>query len=210
MISIYTGFIRTTTIFRQRAGLIFAGQAEYSEWQYKYLSMALLSQVWLKWSSFCRDVIISSCAGTTRRSGALVTSRGMENSWQRIAYEINKRNQTTRPIGNRIHFKRHEPTWGDVVVLLQALPILSPSNVNELITGFGMPFNGPKHIQCVRNSCYHTNDETVNAVRNIMHYYTGTRMQHPIDLIWWNDNTGVNAIYSWLDELEEISDIVTR
>lgn len=206
----YIAFIRATTIFRQRAESIFAKKLDYSEWQYNYLSMALLSQVWLKWCLFCRNVVILSCAGTESRTGTRIAPRAMDNSWQRIAYEIKNRNKPIRPIGQIIQFKRHEPTWGDIDVILQSLPIIVPNNRISLQTGFGMPLNGPKHIQYVRNSCYHTNDEAVKDVRNIMHYYIGAKIKHPIDLMWLKDRTGVNAIYSWIDDLENISDIVTK
>lgn len=209
MRSIYETFIKAAYIFRDRADILSAERAKYTECQFKYLSMALLSQVWLKWCCFCRDVIITSCNGVTTRSHTFIRPRMGDNSWQRIAYEIKNRNRGISP-GRTIRFRSQEPTWGDVTVLVDALPILSPANAHNLVTGFGLSLNGPKHIQCVRNSCYHTNVEAVDEVKSILHHYTGTVFKHPIDLIWWYDTTGVNAIYSWLDDLEDISDIVTK
>ena len=54
--------------------------------------------------------------------------------------------------GNIVNYRRQEPTWGDQDVLLTVIPVLSPNNAQNLLTGFGLSAYGPKHIQIVRNA----------------------------------------------------------
>jgi hypothetical protein len=160
---------------------------------------------------FCRSVIFKSCNGTKTRIGNYVPPRSRLNSWQRISYEARQaaRGQTCRSSGT-INFLRNEPTWGDQSVLLSAIPALSPHNQQNLMTGFGLSLNAPKHLQIVRNACFHINNETMSEVRQLMVFYIGTNLSHPVDIMWWLEpSSQSDAFFVWLEELEIIANQVT-
>lgn len=105
-------------------------------------------------------------------------ARPGDNTWQRIAYEAKQ-----SVLGNRIHptrtitYHRQEPTWGDQASLITIVNTLQPNNANTLITAFGLPLQGGKHLQIVRNACFHKNEETLSSVKSISIYYdTLTRL----------------------------------
>ena len=212
MISIYRDFLKKHNSFRERIETIYLWPTDRPDWEFKYLSLSLLSAVWQNWCRFCRSVIMLSCTGTVTRSGRVVRPRIGTNTWMRISYEAKQANY-----GNTIHpyralnFMRQEPTWGDQNLLLRAIPVLSPCNARSLTMGFGISTYAPRHIQIVRNACFHINHESVSEVRNILTYYIGRGLCHPIDIMWWIEpSSKADAILFWLDELEIIADLVTR
>jgi len=170
VISIYNKFLKRSYLFRERAELIYVWPTQRPEWEFRYLSSALLFDIWQVWCGFCRAIIIKSCAGTKTRTGKIIPARTAINSWRRIAYEAlkafrsNPANSTST-----IRFKRHEPTWGDINVLLKAIPALSPANSTTLITGFGLSLLAPKHMQAVRNACAHIDSESMDEIRTNVH-----------------------------------------
>jgi hypothetical protein len=211
MISIYRKFFNKIIKFRERAESIYAWPSTNPHWEFNYLSFSLLSDIWQNWCKFCREVILKSCIGTKTRSGTIIQPRTSLNSWQRIAYEVNQASRG-RAIDrtSTITFMRHEPTWGDIDLLLAAIPRLSLSNTNNLLTGFGLSLIAPRHIQVVRNACAHINSESMQQVQSLMVNYIGTDLKNPIDLMWWLEPvTKTDAIFFWLDELEIIVDYIT-
>ena len=211
MISTHKNLLKKHIFFRKRAETIYEWPTSRPDWEFKYLSKSLLSDVWQNWCLFCRAIIIKSCSGTETRSGITLSPRTGLNSWQRISYEAKQAFQ-----GNNIHpsrklnFLRHEPTWGNQGVLIRAIPVLAPQNARALMTGFGLSLNAPKHLQTVRNACFHINHETMSEVKRIMTFYIGRRLSHPTDLMWWIEpSSQADAIFHWLEEFEIIAEQVT-
>jgi len=211
MISTHRRFFKKNLRLRERAEYIYAWPSSNPEWEFKYLSFSLLSDIWQNWCTFCREVILKSCVGANSRSGTIIYPRSRINSWQRIAYETKQASKgRTIDATSTVTFRRHEPTWGDINLLLTAIPRLSISNANNLLTGFGLSLYAPRHIQIIRNACVHTDSESMQEVRNLMIYYIGTGLKNPIDLMWWLESvTKTDAIFFWLEELEIIADYVT-
>ncbi|OCW96946.1 hypothetical protein [Alishewanella sp. HH-ZS] len=205
----YKSFIKKSTKFKQRADLILNHRSEL--WMIQYLNISLLSDLWQAWCSFSREVILSSCNGTTTRSGARVPPIAGDKSWQRLGYVVQqaKRGNPIKP-SKTIAFLREEPTWGDQNVLISAVNTLMPSNMTTLLMGFGQPTKAIPHIQTVRNATAHLNSETIANVKQLLPFYLGHGFSHPIDIMWMQDpNARTEAIYYWLDELQLIADIVT-
>lgn len=212
MKSTHRDLLKKHACFRKRAEAIYAWPTSHPDWEFKYLSTSLLSDVWQNWCLFCRTIIMKSCMGTQTRSGANIPPRAGLSSWQRISYEAKQATQ-----GNTIHpsrtiiFMRHEPTWGDQSVLLRAIPSLAPHNASALITGFGLSLYAPKHLQGVRNACFHINSETMSEVRRLVAFYVGRGLSHPSDIMWWLEpSSKADAIFFWLEEFEIIADQVTQ
>lgn len=211
MITVYKKFIRRSSILRGRAEQIYAHVSTISQWEFRYLSTTLLLENWQNWCDFCREVVILSCSGTITRGGTVVGQRVSINTWNRIAYEANQaqRGQPAK-LGKMTNYRRHEPTWGDQNVLLTIIPALSPNNAPNLMAGFGLSVYGPKHIQVIRNATAHLNPESMSEVRKLLPYYSGKRLSHPTELMWWTEpRTNSDAIFFWIDELELIASQVT-
>jgi len=129
-----------------------------------------------------------------------------------VAYEAKRyaKGKSITPTG-RINYRRHEPTWGDVSFLLNAIPGLNTSNMTELMLGFGVSLAGPEHLQIVRNACAHIDKESMADVRSISSYYVGKSLKHPVEIIWWlAPSNKTDAIFTWLDDLEIIANLVTE
>lgn len=196
---------------RARAESVYVWPPDRPDWEFKYLSTALISAVWQLWCDFCRSIVLRSCAGSETKSGVRIPPRTGDNSWQRVAYEAGQaaRGRPIQP-ASTIRFRRHEPTWGDQNLLLRVIPVLSPANGNTLLTGFGLSLSAPRHIQKVRNACAHLDSESIADVRRLTVHYTGAGLSHPADLLWWIEPASrTDAIFVWLDELKIIADVVT-
>lgn len=212
MKSIHRDLLKKHTHFRKRAEAIYLWPTKHPDWEFKYLSTCLLSDIWQNWCSFCRSIIMKSCMGATTRSGLTIPPRTGVNSGQRISYETKqaihgKAIQPTRTI----NFMRHEPTWGNQSALLKAIPILAPNNAGALMTGFGLSLYAPEHLQTVRNACFHINAESMSKVKRLVPFYVGKGLAHPTDLMWWLEPTSkADAIFFWLEEFEIMADQVTQ
>lgn len=207
----YRDLLKKHANLRKRAESIYTWPAIQPDWEFKYLSTSLLSDVWQNWCLFCRTIIMKSCMGTQTRAGINIPPRRGLNSWQRISYEANQalRGHTVHP-SRTINFMRHEPTWGDQSALLRIISALTPQNQGDLLTGFGLSLYAPRHLQIVRNACFHINSETMSEVRRLVAFYIGTGLSHPTDIMWWLEpSSRANAIFSWLEELEIMADQVT-
>ena len=211
MIAAYKHFIKKNSSLRKRAEQVYMWPNDRPNWEFRYLSFSIISEIWQNWGSFCRSTILVSCNGTRTRTGTLIPKRPGMNSWQRIAYEALQaaRHRPVNP-GRIISFRRHEPTWGDQNVLVRAIPVLSPANSADLLAAFGLPFYAPKHLQTVRNACAHMDAETMSEVRRLALYYSGHSLSHPTDILWWIEpNSRTDALFVWLDELEIMASSAT-
>lgn len=198
-------------VLRGRAEVIYGWPNTHPYWEFKYLSINLVSDIWNCWCDFCRNVIITSCRGTLTRSGKVIAERKSDNSWQKIGYDASQvlRKKSIVP-GKMLTFRRHEPTWGDVSSLVQIVNKISISNSPQLLSAFGMSLRGPKHIQTVRNACAYIDIESIDEVNKISIYYLGPRISHPFELIWSLDpSTKSDAIFTWISDLEIICEQVT-
>jgi hypothetical protein len=102
---------------------------------------------------------------------------------------------------------RQQPTWGDVNVLVSAIPRLGIHNDSTLLSAFGSSLYGPIHLQKVRNACAHINSETMNDLRSLAAYYVSRQLNHPTEVMWWSEPiTRTDAIYIWMEDLESIAD----
>lgn len=211
LVSVYRNFLLNMFRLRGKAETIYNIPVSHEDWRFRYASMSLISETWQAWCRFCHDVVLESCRGTQLRDGTSVPPRRADNSRLRVAYEISEyaRNNTPHP-HRRFTYLSQEPTWGDVNILLRALPRLGISNRVQLITAFGISTQAPTHLQIVRNACYHMNSETIHRVRSIQPFYIGTVSHHPCELIWClESNSRADAIYFWFDEMETISNLAT-
>lgn len=157
--------------------------------------------------------MLLSCQGTIDLSGRRVLKRlSADNTWERVSHEVKSYGQNKTPNRNKkITYHRHEPTWGDVNLLLKALPRLNLGNSTSLLAGFGMALKGPRHLQIIRNACVHLDEESMKEVKRISTFYKGKELKHPVDLIWWTDSAvSTDVIYSWIDDLENIALVVTK
>ncbi|MEZ4660787.1 MAG: hypothetical protein R2911_24815 [Caldilineaceae bacterium] len=131
-----------------------------------------------------------------------------DNSWQRLGYEAAQaaRSQSYQARLRTIATMRHEPTWGDQDKILDIIQQIRPDNHASLLTAFGLPVYGPKHLQIVRNACAHKHRETLSDVNRLLLDYSVTSIRSPTDIIWGIDNlTNQCAIYQWIDDLQLIA-----
>ena len=207
----YRRFLNNTHRIRSKAETASNIPSTHDDWRFKYASVAILSEMWQSWCRFCYSIVLASCRGTNNRDGTIVPPRAAENSRGRVAYEVYEyaRGRIPRK-NNRFRYLSQEPTWGDVNMLLRALPDLGLSNSAKLITAFGISTQSPSHLQIVRNACYHLNSETIGQVRSIQPFYIGRVNRHPYELMWCLESvTRSDAVYFWIDELEIIAALAT-
>lgn len=203
--------MRSLSIARIRADEVYGWPNSSPPWQAQYFSTSLLSAIWHSWCHFCRELVLLSCSGTTSRGGVVIPPRNGLNDWQRVAYEVNQlRRGRAVSLNGSVRVMREEPTWGDVDVLIRAVPGLGLANQSSLMSGFGLA-TAAKHIQLVRNACAHLNSETMSDVRSILPFYSGGRISHPSDVMWMLNSAGTtDVVFIWLEELEVVADILTR
>lgn len=187
-------------------------KAHLESWRFRYLSEALISDIWQAWCLFVRGVVHLSCCGCITRSNNVVNKRFADNSWQRIGYEAQQAAQRRRPLPSRkLTFLRQEPTWGDINKLLEIIVILKPCNELQLLSSFGLPLRGPKHLQIVRNACAHKHKENIGNVGTLLIFYRTPPLAHPIELVWqFETASGEIALYKWIDDLETIASLATK
>lgn len=208
---LYRHFISRSATIVNRVEYIQGKIGKIDSWQNRALTETVLSDLWQLWCWFCRHTLLLSCYGTTARSGAIVSTRNGINSWQRIGYEAicASRGQSPKSI-KQLRFKREEPTWGDQDKLITVVTCLNPSNRNTLLSAFGLPILGPKHLQIVRNACAHKDIETMEQVRGLLLHYLIEEFVCPSDLAWQlNPIRKICAIYSWICDMRTMADLAT-
>ena len=212
MLALYTTFLTDTGPIQQHARDVKAELGQLEAWRIRYFGEGLLADLWQTWSGFCREVVMKSCQGCITRPGRVIPARTVDNHERRIGYEAAQAARG-RPIavGSRISSLRHEPTWGDTQKLVPMLPILNPVNLNQLIGAFGGPSQGPKHLQIIRNACFHNHVENLSDARAIGLIYGAGGIATPSELVWHlNARTGQYVFHEWIAELENIAAIATQ
>ena len=144
MIKTYRKFVKRSETFRMRAESIYLWPTNRPDWEFKYLSASLLSDIWLTWCDFCRSVILKSCIGSKTKAGISVPPRSGLNSWGRIAYEATQafRGRPIRPAATT-RFRRHEPTWGDQSLLYITTKVIAHNNG----LCYGLDYESTIHIR---------------------------------------------------------------
>jgi hypothetical protein len=211
MDEIYRQYISNSVRTRQRVEHILTYKYENS-YEMRYLISQSLSELWLSWCRFCREVLHLSCCGTKLRSGALVAPRSSDNSIKRIAYEFKEasKGNSIKP-GKAISHHYQEPTWGDVTNILKAIPVINPSNLSTLSSGWGLPFMAAQHLQTTRNTIAHLMPDSLPQFRKILVSYSGSRIAHPSEIaLWKNPSKNTLVIFSWLEDLETMASLVTK
>jgi len=186
-------------------------QGSYSDWEFRYLTEVLLSDVWQSWCRFCRILYLTSCRGCTARDGSSITPINEDHSWRRLGYIASQRmrNRSVTPNGHLNFEMRKEPTWGDLDVFIKIAQGVPLSNKNTLLSSFGS-FSSLKSMQLVRNACAHKNVETISNLNGLSTSYSFSRLGFATDLVWSNCNSnGVFAIDVWIYEMNLIADLAT-
>lgn len=207
----YRKFVRRLELVRHRALHVESQMGKVEPWRIRYYTEGIISDLWQDWCYFTRTVLILSCQGCISRSGTSVLRRKGENSPARIAYEA-KQAVGGEPIkiGKILAARRYEPTWGDKERLIDIVTGLKPANESRLIMAFGVPRNGPKHLQLTRNACAHKHNESIAALRSILIYYVSQPFGHPSEFVWQIESqTKTAALYSWIYDMKYIADLAT-
>lgn len=212
LLDLHKRFAKRSTILLNRAQDIQEVIPTLEDWRLRYLTEGIISDLWQLWYGFCRSVVLFSCAGTKSRTGSLISTRVGDNSWQRVAYEARcaANGQKTRP-HKRLQYHRQEPTWGDQMKIIEIVSKTKPSNASVLVTAFGLPLQGPRHLQIVRNACAHKDNEALGDVRQLLVYYMSPRISSPCDMAWLIDHDKKHCgIYSWSEDLRLIANEATK
>lgn len=185
-----------------------------SLWEFRFLSEALLSNLWIDWNIFVKQVLLSSCNGSITRSGVIVPARSApDNSTSRITYEFMQHSKNA-PVKTTNTFSGSiEPTWAHPDRIISCITGLAPSNTTALQNAFGSAgLYGPKRIHLVRNACAHKSKFNCNeVVRTLRSKYLINNFKHPIDIIWGsNPSTNSIAIFEWIVDLEDIANLATQ
>ena len=185
----------------------------FSPWEFRFLSEALLSNLWIDWNVFVKQVLVLSCNGSITRNGLVVPARvASDNSENRITYEVKQHNNGARINPTNTFSGPIEPTWAHPDRIISYITGLAPSNTPALQIAFGSAgLFGPKRIHLVRNACAHKsklNRKDVMALRNL---YLTNHFLDPIDIIWGsNPSTYSIAIFEWIEDLGVIADLATQ
>lgn len=209
---LYRWFDRRCRSYEAKVNDLFQNRAHYTEWQFRFLSDALLSEVWQTWCLFSRILILKSVRGCKARDGNSITGRYGDNSWKRICYEASHsvRSRTITSSGHANFQMRYESTWGDIDIFIKVIQYFSPANQSALLTSYGLPFDGIKHMQKVRNSCAHKNIETILDLNSLNTIYDFSKVKCPSDVMWATKRgTNTLAIEQWLYEINLVADNAT-
>jgi len=213
--SSYARIVSRLSRRHSQATSIFADHANgiLSPWEFRFLSEALLSNLWIDWNVFVKQVLLLSCNGSITRSGLAVPARAViDNSEGRITYEVMRYSKGEHVNPTNIFSGSVEPTWAHPDRIIACITGLNPSNITALQMAFGSAgLFGPKRIHLVRNACAHKSRSNRNDVRTLRSLYDSRHFFDPIDIIWGsNISTNSIAIFEWIDDLEIIADLATQ
>lgn len=200
---------------RIQAETILADNAKgrFRPWEFRFIAEALLSNLWLDWNAFVKQTFILSCNGSITRTGATVLAReALDNSESRITYEMQQYIRGRNASPNTMHNGSIEPTWAHPDRIITCINKLAPSNTLTLRLAFGSAgLVGPKRIHLVRNACAHKTKENRADVLKLRNSYITNHYLDPIDIIWGsNPTTNSIAIFEWIEDLEDISNLATQ
>lgn len=181
-------------------------------WKLRFLSESLLSNLWIDWNNFVRDVFIESCNGTTTRRGTIIPPRAVaDNSPERICYEVKQLALGNNVQAGKIYSGPQDPTWANPDKIITCVTGLAPANASSLQQAFGAGnLVGHKRIHLVRNACAHKSRLNRAGVKALTITYPTTHFHDPIDIIWGtNASTQSIAIFEWISDLETMADLAT-
>lgn len=183
------------------------------DWQHRYLTESLMSEIWLTWCLFSRNLIHKSLRGTKARDSRTISPRVGNNTWQTIGHQSRRasRSENHLTATPTIFYMRHEPTWGDPGCIIKIITALGPANQAQLLTAFGLPLLGPKHLQLVRNCAAHKTLENLISLRSQLSLtYTIPSRATPAEIAWTlKAGTPDLAIHAWINDMKIIADVAT-
>lgn len=212
--SLYSAFFRRSCLYAERIGWLQTQRGLIPDWQHRYLTESLISEIWQAWCSFSRTLLHKSLRGTKARDNQVITQRLGDNTWQRIGYEASraKDGATAKPNGHVGFIMRREPTWGDIDCFLTIVQTIRPANLGQLQSAYGLPLVGPKHLQTVRNCSAHmTIENLLEMRRSFSPIYSLPMGATPIDVAWAT-KIGTNdfAIDIWINDMRIIAKFATE
>lgn len=184
-----------------------------SPWEFRFLAEGLLSNLWIDWNIFVKQVLVLSCNGSISRSGVIVPARAVpDNSESRIAYEVNQFSKGSKVTPTKIFSGVIEPTWAHPDRIITCITGLASSNTLALQMAFGSAgLFGPKRIHLVRNACAHKSRTNRSNVQSLRSLYFTKHFLDPVDIIWGSNPTSNSiAIFEWIEDLEYIADLATQ
>jgi len=206
---VYRWFDRRCRSYEKKVNELYLNKSSYHDWEFRFLSESLLSEIWQSWCLFSRILLLKSLRGCNTRNGCSINARVGDNSWNRICYEASNafRGRAITSTAHQSFKMRHELTWGDPNVFIRTVQHFSPPNKAALLSAYGMPLDGIKHLQKVRNSCAHKNIENIIELRALNSIYNFSSIGSPVDVIW-STKRGTNtlAIEQWLYEVNLVAD----
>jgi hypothetical protein len=181
-------------------------------WEHRFLSESLLSNLWIDWNAFVKQVLIASCKGSTTRSGVAYAARPVpDNGEQRITHEVQRYTSGAKPSIGTVYTGPQEPTWARPDKIISCINGLAPLNQSALQNAFGSAnMVGPTLIHQVRNSCAHKSRHNRAGVFTLRAKYAANPYKDPVDIIWGtNPATNSIAVFEWIADLEDIADLAT-
>lgn len=146
----------------------------------------LLSRLWQVWGRFCRKCVVHSCMGATTVAGAVIPGvAGAATEGHVSAAAIRARNSQRPNWQSTNSVLRFEPTWGDTDVLARIIPLLAPSNANQMLAAFSVGHPSAKALQTIRNGASHDNPETRAEILALAPNYLAFPITHPTHAMFW-------------------------
>ena len=181
-------------------------------WKLRFLSESLLSNIWIDWNNFVKDIFIESCNGTITRHGVVIPPRAAaDNSPNRICYDVKRLASGNNVQAGKIYSGPQDPTWANPDKIIACITGLAPANVSTLQQAFGAGnLVGHKRIHLVRNACAHKSRPNRASVMALLASYPTKHFYDPVDIIWGtNASTNSIAIFEWISDLETMADLAT-
>ncbi len=212
MRKIYRWYNQKHGIYSSRIIQINSQRGQISNWEHRYLTETLISEIWQSWCLFSRATFFASIRGAKFRDGSFVPRRDGDNSWRRLGYEASAYKKMMTPKENKHQsFKMlNEPTWGDLDAFIRIISGANPPNKSALLAAYGGSFQGVKDLQKIRNCCAHKNIENYLDIRSLAISYVISPNATPTDIAWSiKKGSSLLAIESWLHETRLIADMAT-
>lgn len=174
----------------------------------------LISATLQSWDIFCRQLIMASYIGCETKNGVITSPIEPNLDEQRLSYLAKCAiSNVSNPRPNRRIFSlRDEPSWGYPSNCLNIFARIYPrcANVSSLNQAFQLQVQAPEHLRITRNGCAHINVETLNEVRNLLQFYSGSPIIHPTEIVLHKASSGNYALNEWTNDLRTIANIATR
>lgn len=176
------------------------------EWIRIYATEALISESWQLWNDTCQKILLKSCCGCTGRGGTNYPSRPNDNSLTRIAYEVKQYgNRQKASLAGKAAGYWDYPTWGDGNKIISVIAALQPSNATNLLTAFGLPLFGHKHLQILRNFTTHKSKGSLGPLKMLSCFAGQSFCTHPSCYIWEYCNSENSFYYYiWMSDMRHI------